>query len=420
MFRNALLFFSFILFVACTTSKKSTPSVVQNNVLQTLLEKNKEKFSKVLANPDQYHVQVIYTQIDRDAQNVPHFTSYTYHFDSTAYFYPASMVKMPMSFLAMEKLNQLKNPMLNKYTSYRLDSARALQIPYSKEPLAQNGLPSIAQDVKEVFIVSDNYAYNHLYDFMGQDYINNTLQAKGYNKTRILHRFSLPGIDNRHTAPMTFYKGDFVVYRQGDQVAKNEYPNHPMHNLQQGKGYYNNEDKLINAPFDLSKKNFFALSDMEKILKTVLFPETVASQQRFDLTKDDYQLCYKYMSIFPRESNYPPYKDTSYYDGYCKFLMYGDGKQQRPDHIRIFNKVGDAYGFLTDCAYIVDFKNNTEFMLSATIHCNEDGIFNDDKYDYENFGLPFMGNLGRMIYDYEQTRPRKNKPNLENFKLKYD
>jgi Beta-lactamase enzyme family len=405
---------------ACTASKKVMPPAAETDILHLLLEKNKDKFSKILANPNKYRVQVIYTQIDRDAQNLPHFTSYTYHFDSTSYFYPASTVKMPMSFLALEKLNHLKNPMLNKYTAYRLDSARVLQIPYSKEPLAQNGLPSIAQDVKEIFIVSDNYAYNHLYDFMGQDYINTTLQRKGYNNTRILHRFSVPGIDNRHTAPMTFYKGDFIVHRQTDEVATQEYPTTPMHDLRQGVGYYDNQEKLVNEAFDFSKKNFFALSDIEKVLKSVLFPEVTPAQQRFDLTEDDYQLCYKYMSIFPRESTYPPYKDTSYYDGYCKFLMYADGKQQRPNHIRIFNKVGDAYGFLTDCAYIVDFKNNTEFMLSATIHCNEDGIFNDDKYDYETIGYPFMGNLGRMIYDYEQTRPRKNKPNLSKFKLKYD
>ena len=87
---------------------------------------------------------------------------------------------------------------------------------------------------------------------------------------------------------------------------------------------------------------------------------------------------------------------------------------------RIFNKEGDAYGFLTDIAYIVDFKNNVEFMLSATIYCNQDGILNDDKYDYETIGLPFMKNLGRLIYDYELKRERLVKPDLSTFKLVYD
>jgi hypothetical protein len=81
--------------------------------------------------------------------------------------------------------------------------------------------------------------------------------------------------------------------------------------------------------------------------------------------------------------------------------------------------VGDAYGFLTDAAYVVDFKNNIEFMLSATILCNSDGIYNDDQYEYETVGFPFMKNLGKVIYDYELHRPRKNAPDLSLFKIDY-
>jgi hypothetical protein len=87
--------------------------------------------------------------------------------------------------------------------------------------------------------------------------------------------------------------------------------------------------------------------------------------------------------------------------------------------MRIFNKEGDAYGFLTDVAYVVDFKNNVEFILSASIYCNSDGIFNDDHYDYEKVGLPFMKNLGKVIYEYELQRKRKNVPDLSKFKLDY-
>jgi hypothetical protein len=59
-------------------------------------------------------------------------------------------------------------------------------------------------------------------------------------------------------------------------------------------------------------------------------------------------------------------------------------------------------------------------MLSATIYCNSDEIVNDDKYDYETVGFPFMKNLGRLIYDYESKRTRKFQPDLSAFKLRYD
>jgi hypothetical protein len=100
--------------------------------------------------------------------------------------------------------------------------------------------------------------------------------------------------------------------------------------------------------------------------------------------------------------------------------LYGAGKEKIQNHIRIFNKVGNAYGFLIDNAYVVDFKNGVEFMLSAVIHVNTDEIYNDGRYDYDSIGYPFMKNLGQLIHRYELDRPRQNKPDLSKFVIKYD
>ena len=70
-------------------------------------------------------------------------------------------------------------------------------------------------------------------------------------------------------------------------------------------------------------------------------------------------------------------------------------KRDLPKNIRIFNKLGDAYGQMIDVAYVVDFEKRIEFFLSAIIYCNSDGILNDDKYDYKTIGFPFMKNLGK-------------------------
>ncbi|MFN8342771.1 MAG: hypothetical protein U0V64_13975 [Cyclobacteriaceae bacterium] len=85
----------------------------------------------------------------------------------------------------------------------------------------------------------------------------------------------------------------------------------------------------------------------------------------------------------------------------------------------IFNKVGDAYGYLIDNAYVVDFDNQVEFLLSAVILCNEDGIYNDSQYEYEERGFPFMRELGQMVYRYERDRKRKYKPDLSAFRFDY-
>jgi hypothetical protein len=126
------------------------------------------------------------------------------------------------------------------------------------------------------------------------------------------------------------------------------------------------------------------------------------------------------MSQFPSETIYPSYDTANYPDAYVKFLMHGDFKGSLPKTIRIFNKVGDAYGQMIDVAYIVDLDKKIEFFLSAAINCDTDGIVNDDKYDYETIGFPFMKNLGKVIYDFEVARKRSHVPDLSAFKIIYD
>jgi hypothetical protein len=86
---------------------------------------NKKPILKTVSDHSKkYRLQIIYTQITRNAQGVPTFRNYTYHLDSTDYFYCASLVKLPCSVLALEKLNDLK---LDKNTIMFTDSANAWQ-----------------------------------------------------------------------------------------------------------------------------------------------------------------------------------------------------------------------------------------------------------------------------------------------------
>jgi hypothetical protein len=127
------------------------------------------------------------------------------------------------------------------------------------------------------------------------------------------------------------------------------------------------------------------------------------------------------MSAQPAESVWPAYDTTVYHPNYVKFLLFGREKQPKLDeaNIRIFNKPGWAYGFLTDVAYIADFNHQAEFMLSATIYVNDDGILSDEHYQFETTGEPFMKALGAIIYQYELQRKKKYQPDLSRFKMEY-
>ncbi|MEO6188435.1 MAG: serine hydrolase, partial [Ginsengibacter sp.] len=365
------------------------------------------------------NVQIIYTKVNRDKHNHPEFLNYYFNVDSSQYFYPASTVKMPTALLALQKLNEISSTGVTKSTTMVTESEYSGQSPTYNDPESVDGRPTIENYIKKIFLVSDNDAFNRLYEFLGQGYLNEHLHKMGYTEAQILNRLeiSLSEDESRHKNPINFLdSNNQVLYAQPMQYNKVKYAER-QDSL--GEAHYSSE-KLVNGPMDFSKKNRISLQDLHQVLRSVIFPNSVSPNQRFNIPDSDYHFVRKYMSEFPGESAYPPYDSRTYYDAYGKFLLYGSQKEPLPKNIRIFNKEGDAYGELLDIAYVVNFDKNIEFFLSAAINCNTNGIVNDDNYDYDTIGFPFMKNLGRVIYDYELNRKRKHTPDLSEFKIAYD
>jgi hypothetical protein len=85
----------------------------------------------------------------------------------------------------------------------------------------------------------------------------------------------------------------------------------------------------------------------------------------------------------------------------------------------LFNKVGLAYGYVIDVAYVVDFEKRIEFFLSAVIDVNLNEIYMDDNYAYDSLAFPFFAELGKAVYNYELNRERIYYPDLKRFKFDY-
>jgi hypothetical protein len=176
-------------------------------------------------------------------------------------------------------------------------------------------------------------------------------------------------------------------------------------------------DSLIPKPIDFTTANNVTLYHLQQLLQSALFPASMPAAKRFILKEDDYTFLYRCLSQYPSETNYPKYDTTVYFDSYVKFFFKSGSRL--PSNVRVFNKVGWAYGCMTDVSYIVDFANDVEYMLTATLYVNSDGVMNDDQYDYETIGLPFFYKLGQCIYQYELHRNRKNTPDLSRFRMRY-
>jgi hypothetical protein len=100
-----------------------------------------------------------------------------------------------------------------------------------------------------------------------------------------------------------------------------------------------------------------------------------------------------------------------------KLFLFGDAREPMPASIRIFNKVGNAYGYMIHDAYVVDFDAGVEFLLTAVIQVNANQIYNDDTYEYDELGTPFLARLGRAVYEHELQRERPRRPDLSRFRV---
>lgn len=395
---NKLIYF-FSCFILSNAVVGQTVSF--DSILQT-----KSILKTVRADARTFGLQIIYTQINRDSKGIPTFKHFTYHLDSTNYFYPASLVKLPCSILALEKLNTLQ---LNKEAYMFTDSSYACQHAVKSDTTALSGFPSIAHYIKRMCLVSDNFAYGRVYEFLGVDYLHARLTNLGYPNIRIRHRFDggCKELEHVTTNAVSFYDENLnLLFSQKQEVSKKIYT-HPLEIVKVGKAYINNENKRINKPKDFSQMNYLSLQNSHALLQQLVFNEYYPKENQFKISLDDQQFLVNYLTIYPRESKVPTYNTKMYHDSYKKYFLYGDSKKAISDTaIKITNCVGQSYGYMADCAYIQNKNEHIEFMLSAVIYTNKDEILNDGKYEYNSIALPFLAELGRQMYRFELTRKR--------------
>ena len=188
MYRKKLLFLAIAgLFAmsACSPAKKlvvpvATPVVVPPPAPPAVEEiKEDPVFAQVFKNypgladslllhRKDRNVQIIYTEINRGADGTPTLKKHYFNRNDAAYFYPASTVKLPVALLALQKLNELGISGLNKNTTMITEANYSGQTPVYNDPNTADGKPTIAQYVKKILLVSDNDAYNRLYEWPQQ------------------------------------------------------------------------------------------------------------------------------------------------------------------------------------------------------------------------------------------------------------
>lgn len=387
--------------------------------LDSLLKSSLTKYASLLEQPNKYKLQVIYTQIDRDKNNKPSFKDFKFHYNKN-YFYPASTVKLPVSVVALIKLQELKEKGIDLETCMVTDSTFYCQKKINIDTTTVSDYPSLGNYIKKMLLVSDNPSCARAYEFVGCDYLHNKLEEIGYKNIRVLNRLdgSCPGDTGKITPPIYFIgKNRDTLYKQGLTFAEYN-KTHPIANSKSGRGHVDTDGKKVWTPKDFSKHNYLPLTDLHDLMRRIIFNNYLKEKEKLPLTEESRSFLLKYLGMYPKESDHPAFDRKIFYDSFKKYFMYGNAAFTiKADSIRMFNIVGRAYGFLIDCAYIVDFKNKTEFLITASVYVNEREMIGGGRYEYELLGLPFLNDLSKTIYNYERNRPKQNLPDLSEFNL---
>ena len=345
--------------------------------LRTIL-KNSESdlINYVYDNHEKFEVQIILTELKKRKNG---FTIHKKKFNANKnnYFYPASSIKLPIALLTIEKLNESLNLNIDTEFSVQGDTI----------------ITTFKKEITDLFVISSNESYNRLFEFLGQDYINKKLKQKGFKDFSISHRLSTEKSDNLKTKAINFYRNGEI-----NQIQKS-INNKPvtklnLKNLNKGVGFIL-DNELQNKPMDFSRKNYFSIEELNNILICLFFAE-VSKNKKFNLSKSQNLLIQKLMSSTPFDMGFDK---NIYPNNYNKFFIYGDKDGMINDNI--FNKVGNAYGYSIDNAYIYEEKSDRHFVLTASIYTNGNNILNDNNYEYDEIGIPFLAEIGRFLTNYK-------------------
>jgi hypothetical protein len=352
--------------------------------------------ARVLAAAPEHRLQAVLGLVE-EGPDGPRLVQHGFRLGAE-YFYPASSVKLFAAVASLERLAELRQE-----TGFELDWDTPLVfhplfedelLDETDETNLEGGRITVRHEIRKLFLVSDNQAFNRLYEMVGQDRLAESLQRAGLTDARIVHRLSefRSAADNRRF-PRIDFLGDGVSHTLPERASELLATAPPVPRLRVGSGYLAGGEK-VTEPMDFAVKNQFPLAELQRGLCMVLRPDVDCGGTGFSLAAADHDLLATTMGQVPRDSLNPVYDAADYPDDYVKFLLPGIERVVAKRRLRIFNKVGQAYGFTTENARVLDLETGREFFLAATLYTNADGVLNDDNYEYETVALPFMADLG--------------------------
>ena len=373
----------------------------QGRDLDALLRRGGPTIQKVMADPKGHRLQVLIgePEIQPDGRTVLRRSAFG---DEQQYYYPASTVKLGAAVAALLELQRLSTQ-AQAQAAGAAEGAFTLAGSWQIGPRfsgdAEDGpwIP-IEEDLRAMLVVSANPPFNHCYELVGPKRLNETLWQAGLESARIWHRLQEPHTrqENLMTRPLTLRQGAVTLHRpaRDEQFALD---NSHLRELEVGRAHVSG-GKVVERPMSCADKNAITVRDLQDLMAMVVRPDIALQKRGFpELSLGARRFLTTELARYPRESPAPRYDEKKYPDDYGKFCLPGLRKAVPAESLRVYAKLGRAYGFSIENDYIEDERTGRGFFLTAVLFTNPDGVMGNDAYDYEGLADPFFAELGELI-----------------------
>ena len=356
-----------------------------------LVLKSDPYLKEIIKDKEDYEIQVMLTKINHDNTKID-FQNYQYQHDENQYFYPASTIKLPIVVLTLKKINELRS----KGSDITLKSKIILNnVDNYSNFKPQDSITSFQNLIADIFLVSDNSASNILIDFIGYNYFNDEMQNAGFDRTYLNHKFNPDPYVNSTWQISDLDNNMISSINDNQKIIKAD---DKTNGLDKGESRYFNGE-ILDESLNFSEKNRFSITDMHNLIKYIFYPEIFDMANTFNLNVEDYDFIRYWMSRFTYEDIGEKFiGDEKFFETYNKFFIHGDEQSVSNEQIRVYNKIGQAYGTSIDNGLIKNYQNNVEFILTSTIYTNKNKVINDNLYEYDDIAEPFLAKLSRAIY----------------------
>jgi hypothetical protein len=359
-------------------SAPATVTLAKEPIVERILEDGGPALQKVLASPETFRFQVVYGMVENRTLE-----QHVYRADAE-YFFPASSLKMPIAFATIARAAKAGITRDATLRLFPVDGDGAITT------------TTLARETWRALIVSDNFSANRLLAIGGHREIHEMLWGAGLRSARIRSGFATgEPLDPAELSPkieVVVANGDppkTIAPRKSDLAL----PANDAKNMELGKAAIV-DGRRVDGPLSFANKNAIRLRELQNALVRVMRPDLIADAS---LAPGDREYLQKALGTYPSESGLAGYDRNVVADYQHNPLLRGIERVRPRSKLKVYSKVGQAFGFLVANTYVVETETNRAFFLTAVVFANPDEVMNDDVYAYDTIAFPALADVGEVF-----------------------